>query len=322
MFLRKPSAVLRKYVEGATHAGSPLCWTCSSCDLECPVNRATGRLRPQKILRLANLGLLEELIQLPEIWYCQICRRCSQICPNGVQPDKVIGFAREEALRLGVVVPGKIQQYYALFAAFQRVRWQAAAICQHADLEPVSDRQWHRWLENPVIESRPPIHSSDLFKGNAAFKTTVDKTGATICFTCGECSSGCPISGNRDVFDPRVIVRTAMLGLTGELLRSPSIWLCLDCRRCTEGCSQTVKGHQLIGELQQLAIEGDFVDAGIRWRLAQADKIIYPRLLDAVDSLLGLQDGQAVRPQALQADKRLAAEFLQHGRAHAVADAL
>ena len=96
----EPNPNLKKYVKNAIHADCSLCWTCSSCDFECPVNRATGRLWPQKILRMTNLGLIEELIQMPEIWYCQTCRRCSQICPNGVQPDKVIGFAREEALRL------------------------------------------------------------------------------------------------------------------------------------------------------------------------------------------------------------------------------
>ncbi len=296
MVLKKPNAALRKYIESAVHADCTLCWTCSSCDLECPVNRATGRLRPQKILRLANLGLLEELMQLPEIWYCQTCRRCSQICPNGVQPDKVIGFARAEAQRLGVVTLQQVERYYRLFAAFQRVRWQAAALCQHAAMQPVSRRQWHRWLENPVAQSHRTIHAKDLCQGNAAFRTTIAETGTAICFTCGECSSGCPISGDRAVFDPRVIVHTAALGLTQELLRSPSIWLCLDCRRCTEGCSQTVKGHQLISELQQLAIEGEFVDADIRWRLAQADKIIYPPLLDAVDALFGFQRSEAASP--------------------------
>jgi heterodisulfide reductase subunit C len=314
----EPNPDLKKYVKNAIHADCSLCWTCSSCDFECPVNRATGRLWPQKILRMTNLGLIEELIQMPEIWYCQTCRRCSQICPNGVQPDKVISFARAEALRLGVVTRQQVDQYHQLFAAFQRVRWQAAAICQHGDLQPISERQWSQWLDKAVGESQQPIQSTDLFQGNAAFKRTMAQTDGSLCFTCGECSSVCPITGDRAVFDPRAIVRTAVFGLTQELLSSPSIWLCLECRRCTEGCSQTVKVHQLIKELQQLAIESNYIAADMQWRLAKADKIIYPPLLDAIDALFGFQPTKGQKRPSLQADKSLTAKLLQNGRAHAM----
>ena len=77
---------LRQVVQKATQADSTMCWTCSSCDAECPVEIATNRLRPQRIVRLANLGLIEELIVSPEIWYCQTCRRCTHVCPNLLGP--------------------------------------------------------------------------------------------------------------------------------------------------------------------------------------------------------------------------------------------
>jgi heterodisulfide reductase subunit C len=77
-----PSLELRKLIESRAFALSSLCWTCGSCDLECPVNRATNRLRPQKLVRMANLGMLEELLGLPEIWYCLNCRRCMMTCPT------------------------------------------------------------------------------------------------------------------------------------------------------------------------------------------------------------------------------------------------
>jgi heterodisulfide reductase subunit C len=44
-----------------------MCWTCRSCEAECPVNIYTGALHPQKIIRLATLGLWEELLALPVI---------------------------------------------------------------------------------------------------------------------------------------------------------------------------------------------------------------------------------------------------------------
>lgn len=62
-----PDRTLRKTIESNAHAQANLCWTCSTCDSECPVYLATGRLRPQKIVRMANLGFLDDLLSLPEI---------------------------------------------------------------------------------------------------------------------------------------------------------------------------------------------------------------------------------------------------------------
>ena len=89
----------------------------------------------------------------------------------------------------------------------------------------------------------------------------------------------------RSVFDPRSIFRMANFGLSEELLRSPSIWLCIGCQRCTEACSQLVKGHLLIEHLQQRAIEEGFVDPRFPRRLQKADQIIYARFLDEIDGI-------------------------------------
>jgi heterodisulfide reductase subunit C len=82
-----PDPELRRHIEEAVHAESHMCWTCRSCANECPVNLASGRLQPIKIAWMANLGLLDELLWAPEIWYCQQCNRCNQICPMKVKPD-------------------------------------------------------------------------------------------------------------------------------------------------------------------------------------------------------------------------------------------
>jgi hypothetical protein len=41
-----PEPKNRKFIEGGAKAGHRKCWTCGSCDFECPVNVAAGRLRP------------------------------------------------------------------------------------------------------------------------------------------------------------------------------------------------------------------------------------------------------------------------------------
>jgi heterodisulfide reductase subunit C len=55
---------MRRIIQEVSRADSTMCWTRSSCDCECPMNIATQRLRPQKIVRLANLGLVDDLLYI------------------------------------------------------------------------------------------------------------------------------------------------------------------------------------------------------------------------------------------------------------------
>lgn len=279
---------LRKRVEQATGAGACLCWTCSTCDSECPVNIATNRLRPQKLLHLASLGFLDELVTLPDIWYCLTCRKCNRVCPNQVKPESVIEFVRRESLRCNLVRHSVFQQYQLLFQRFQRVRWHAVQACYQGELGAVSDSRWRAWLETPIVDGVRPIVYAELFNGSPAFRRSAADSKLANCFTCGECSSTCPVAGERSVFDPRYLFRAINLGLQEELLHSPSIWLCIGCGRCTEACSQLVDGRAMIAELQKLALETGAVDADFHWRLARANKLIFSRLLDSIDELLGL----------------------------------
>jgi heterodisulfide reductase subunit C len=283
---------LRRAVEQATGAKSLMCWTCSSCDSECPVGIATNRLRPQRIVHYANLGLLDELISLPEIWYCLTCRRCNQVCPNSVKPETVVQYARAEAIRRGVVSYQAARQYYDLFRRFQRVRWHMVDRCLHGDSEPITEALWHSWLNSPIEESRALIGSWSLFKTSEPFRQAAQNADVPACFTCGECSSACPVAGERSAFDPRFIFRMVNLGLADELLASPSIWLCVQCGRCTEACSQLVDGCRMIDSLRELAVHERQVDADFALRVRDAQKQIFGRWIDDINKLLGLQAGQ------------------------------
>ncbi len=77
----------------------------------------------------------------------------------------------------------------------------------------------------------------------------------------------------------------ANLGMLEELLRSPSIWLCVDCGRCTETCSQLVDGRQLIRRLQELAIESGVVDKNFRLRLERVNRTLYTYFINEIDVL-------------------------------------
>jgi heterodisulfide reductase subunit C len=68
---------------------------------------------------------------------------------------------------------------------------------------------------------------------------------ADVCFTCGTCASGCPVTGV-DGWDPRKAVRAALLGLEDELVASRWPWICTVCGRCEYMCPQGVNLNALI----------------------------------------------------------------------------
>lgn len=283
----KPDAGHRKLIEQGAKADINRCWTCGSCDFECPVNVATGRLRPQKIVRMANLGMLDELLHEPAIWYCLTCRRCLQICPNTVKPSDLIAHIRRISLNRKITSTETYRAYRILFERFQRVRIHAVVSSFHGKLNSISDRQWCDWLLTPVKTSRRTIcFKSTESSSKEGFKS-YNSARASACFTCGECSSACPVSCERSVFDPRTLFRMVNLGLTDELLSSPAIWLCLDCGRCTSACSQLVDGREIIRRLKDDAIQRGIIDRNFFPRLEQANRLVYNRWLQEVDALFG-----------------------------------
>lgn len=283
--LIKPDTTLGRQIEQASCAAAAMCWTCGSCDFECPVNIATGRLRPQKIVRMANLGLLDELLSMPEIWYCLTCRRCMNICPNAVSPCTLIEFIRHDALFKGIVSMDMLKHYHDLFTKFQRVRWHAVKHCFKGEFEILTDRMWQDWLEQPVRLSTSLITTQTPGRLVSDIKALMGSNRTLACFTCGECGSACPVDCEPSVFDPRVLFRMINLGLMDELIRSPSIWLCIGCGRCTECCSQLVDGRQMIDQLKELAVQQGVVDRGFQLRVEHANRIIFERLLDEIDLL-------------------------------------
>jgi heterodisulfide reductase subunit C len=272
---------MRQLVEQATGAGACMCWSCSSCDSECPVEVATNRLRPQRVVRYANLGLIEELIAQPEIWYCLSCRRCNRVCPNQVKPETLIQYARTEALLRGVVSWELHSQHAELMQRVQRARWHAARECRNGEVRETDGQRLRQWMEAPSPGGdSAALPSALLFQSPRLSKPTA------ACFTCGECSSSCPVACGRDVFDPRYLFRLAHLGLREELLKTPSLWLCVQCGRCTDVCSQGVDGCGLIADLRSEALAEHAVDDEFPLRFAAAQKPIYQQLLDEIDRLL------------------------------------
>jgi ferredoxin len=70
-----------------------ICITCGACASGCP---ATGleNLDPRKFLRMASLGLDDEIMSTPWVWMCTMCQRCIYVCPMKIDIPQLVYHAR------------------------------------------------------------------------------------------------------------------------------------------------------------------------------------------------------------------------------------
>ncbi|OPX37402.1 MAG: oxidoreductase [Desulfobacteraceae bacterium 4484_190.1] len=71
-----------------------LCLTCGACSSGCP---ATGLadMDPRKFLRMAALGIDEEIAGNPWVWMCSLCQRCIYVCPMEINIPGMVHEARK-----------------------------------------------------------------------------------------------------------------------------------------------------------------------------------------------------------------------------------
>lgn len=70
------------------------CLTCGACNSRCTWFDGEGGPIPRQIVRMAALGLDEQLVESGMLWDCLICNRCTQGCPMGIVMDKVVTKGR------------------------------------------------------------------------------------------------------------------------------------------------------------------------------------------------------------------------------------
>ncbi len=74
------------------------CYQCGKCSAGCPAIYEMDIL-PNQIIRFAQLGLKDELLQSKSIWICASCLTCNARCPKGINIAEVIEAIRQILLR-------------------------------------------------------------------------------------------------------------------------------------------------------------------------------------------------------------------------------
>jgi heterodisulfide reductase subunit C len=113
---------------------------------------------------------------------------------------------------------------------------------------------------NVELEKRETIHYSELEpKFAEEIKEHHGGEKLSLCFQCGACAGGCPVGKLSGSYNPRQILRMALLGLKREVLNSDSIWLCALCYTCQERCSQGVEIADIMLVLRNMAVREGIV---------------------------------------------------------------
>lgn len=77
------------------------CYQCKKCSAGCTIAAVTDLL-PHRLVRLAQLGLEDEILRSKHLWLCVSCQTCTTRCPNEIDLGAVIDALRQICLEAGV----------------------------------------------------------------------------------------------------------------------------------------------------------------------------------------------------------------------------
>ena len=106
-----------------------------------------------------------------------------------------------------------------------------------------------------------PIDSKEL-DPNFKYEIAEMEGGEGIlkCFACGSCTARCPEQEVKDEWNPRTIIRKALLGLREEVLSSDFLWICSSHYRCLEKCPQGVNVKGVMNQIRNERLEEELVE--------------------------------------------------------------
>ena len=95
-----PNADFVSELAAAGGENAKMCFQCGTCTAGCPSGKNTA-YRTRKLMRMAQLGLKDMIINSEDLWQCTTCYTCEERCPRGVPIVDVVIALRNIAVANG-----------------------------------------------------------------------------------------------------------------------------------------------------------------------------------------------------------------------------
>ena len=219
------------------------CMHCGTCTIHCSVGQIHKTMPNSTVLPSEKLIDLRHIATRPNMdpaelqrvsegaHICTSCRRCTDLCPAGINLQDLWFCIREDLARQGFAEP------------FVQARESA----QTLDKTP---------LVQALVANSPEGEGlrKELFLSSQS-------STFTNCYRCSTCSNECPVVACYDQpvkalgMLPHQIMHGLGLGLRPETLSAGMVWDCVTCYACQEACPQGVKVADVLYELRNIAYQ-------------------------------------------------------------------
>ena len=107
-----------------------------------------------------------------------------------------------------------------------------------------------------------------------------------VCFSCGTCTAGCPVTEADARYSPRRIIRQVLLGQRQAVLSNELLWYCETCYACSAYCPQNVKFGDVMRALREMAVAEGYWSPTFLQRMRNVDRLAHDLRLDLVRAAL------------------------------------
>ncbi len=245
------------------------CTHCCTCTLNCSVAVAfeyfpninifpSEKIASVKALAAGRALSEQELRHIQEgIYLCTNCKRCTVVCPVGINLQDLWFNVREATLQKGYpefFALSPLSFYRGLMSTngakdnyrepLNKAREAIAAVC---DLMVKKD------------EVLPLTPANIEFK--EGLNLSLQANTFSACFGCETCTTACPVVASYDNPQevlgllPHQIMHSCGLGLRDLAFGSNMLWDCLTCYQCQELCPQNVCIADILYELKNEAVK-------------------------------------------------------------------
>ena len=90
------------------------CYQCGKCSAGCPVGDHMD-IPTNQVMRLAQMGLIEDAMKSSAIWLCATCSTCTTRCPKGVDVATVMETLRIMAKEHGYVAEKNVDKFHSVW---------------------------------------------------------------------------------------------------------------------------------------------------------------------------------------------------------------